>query len=656
MNANKNPVEDVVRHAVKAPRERVCVIGAGWSGLASCQVLHERGVAFDCYEAGSRVGGNWRYLNDNGMSSGYRSLHINTSKKLSEYRSYPMPKDYPPYPDHYRIAQYLDDYVDHFGFREAIAFRTEVTRVEPAEGGGWNVTARHRDTGTESTRHYGSVLVANGHHWDPRMPEPGFPGADGFTGEQIHSHHYKVPDSYAGKRVLVVGFGNSASDIAVETSLVSERTFLSLRRGGYVFPKFMFGKAGDDLINPFITRVMPRETQRWVMALLLRMTVGKVTDYGLPEPDHKLFNAHPTVSEALLPRLGHGGIGVKPNISHFDGDTVHFTDGSSEVIDAVIYSTGYKVGFPFLGASVIAPKDNDVSLFHRVVDPRHRGLYFIGLFQPLGATTVLAEAQSHWVADLIEGKAALPSAERMHREIARYKHRLAKRYITSKRHTMQVDHYPYLAELSRARRVGARLARKGGTDRTGTTPGVVVDHRPEEVSIRIDASPEQVWDLISDVTRMGEWSPECRRCYWRGGKRGVGARFIGVNRRGWVVWVTSNRVEKSERGRSFAFRTTTNGVRWGYRMVPDGEGTLVTEVWDVSGQNTGQRKRTESFANMLLGSQESHLQELRDGMRQTLQRVKAAAEKSAAVGRAREATATEGSAARQEPVPVDQAA
>ncbi|WP_173019501.1 SRPBCC family protein [Streptomyces alkaliphilus] len=287
-----------------------------------------------------------------------------------------------------------------------------------------------------------------------------------------------------------------------------------------MFPKFMFGKAGDDLINPFITRVMPREAQRRVMALLLRMTVGKVTDYGLPEPGHKLFNAHPTVSEALLPRLGHGGIGVKPNISHFDGDTVHFVDGSSEVIDAVIHCTGYKVGFPFLDPSVIAPKDNDVSLFHRVVDPRNPGLYFIGLFQPLGATTVLAEAQSHWVADLIEGKAALPSEERMNREITRYKEGLAKRYVNSTRHTMQVDHYPYLAELGKARRVGARLARKRGAGSPAPVPGVTTAPRPEEVSIRIDASPEQVWDLISDVTRMGEWSPECRRCYWRGGTRG----------------------------------------------------------------------------------------------------------------------------------------
>ncbi|MET9350276.1 SRPBCC family protein [Streptomyces termitum] len=601
--------------------ENVCIIGAGWSGLASCQVLHERGIAFDCYEAGSEVGGNWRYGNDNGMSSGYRSLHINTSKKLSEYRAYPMPADYPDYPDHARIARYLDDYVDHFGFRDAISFRTLVTHVEPAEGGGWHVTARQRDTGEETTRHYGSVLVANGHHWDPRDPEPAFPGADTFTGTQTHSHYYRTPEEYAGKRVLVLGFGNSASDIAVETSAVSERTFLSIRSGGYVFPKYMFGKPGDDMISPFITRVMPRETQRWVMAALLRMSIGKVTDFGLPKPTAKLFNSHPTVSETLLPRLGHGGITVKPNIERFDGGTVHFTDGSSEEIDAVVYSTGYKVSFPFLDASVMAPTDNDVSLFHRVADPHHDGLYFVGLFQPLGATTVLAEAQSHWIADLLQGRAVLPPKEAMLREITRYKEKLAKRYVTSKRHTMQVDHYPYLAELRGARREGARLARRAL--RKGLAPVAP----PEEVTVRIAASPETVWDLVSDVTRMGDWSPECRRCAWRGEERGVGARFTGHNRRGRVRWVTSNTVEEWERGRAFAFRTTTNGVRWGYRMEPDGAGgTLLTERWDVTGQNTGQRKRTASFAKMMLGGYENHTEELRQGIHTTLERIKAAAE------------------------------
>ena len=188
---------------------QVCVIGAGSSGIASCQVLHARGIPFDCFEAGSSVGGNWRYDNDSGRSSAYRSLHANSSRHSMQYASFPMPGNYPDYPSHRLIAKYLDDFVDHFGFRGRIQFRTEVTSVRPAIGGAWDVTVRQLATGAERSERYSSVLVANGHHWDPHYPEPAFPGAGGFTGEQIHSHYYRTPEPFTGKRVLVLGIGNS---------------------------------------------------------------------------------------------------------------------------------------------------------------------------------------------------------------------------------------------------------------------------------------------------------------------------------------------------------------------------------------------------------------------------------------------------------------
>src|SRR5690242_13202932 len=167
----------------------VCIIGAGSSGIAACQVLQERGIEFDCYEAGSEVGGNWRYLNDNGMSSSYKSLHINTSREIMEYKSFPMRHDYPTYPNHVQIAQYFDRFVDHFGFRDRIQFKTEVVSVAPVGDGSWDVSIRKRDGKRTTKKRYAAVLVANGHHWDPRWPEPAFPGADTFTGEQTHAHY-----------------------------------------------------------------------------------------------------------------------------------------------------------------------------------------------------------------------------------------------------------------------------------------------------------------------------------------------------------------------------------------------------------------------------------------------------------------------------------
>jgi dimethylaniline monooxygenase (N-oxide forming) len=210
---------------------RVCIVGAGSSGIASCQVLDARGVPFDCFEAGSAVGGNWRYNNDNGMSSAYRSLRANSSRRAMQYAAFPVPSNYPDYLGHEMVATYLDDFGDHFGFRGRIQFRTEVIRAAPAPGGGWDVTVRQRDSGAKRTERYRAVLVANGHHWDPRYPAPAIPGAGAFRGEQIHSHHYRTPDPFTGRRVLVLGIGNSACDIATECSQVAARTLLAVRRG-----------------------------------------------------------------------------------------------------------------------------------------------------------------------------------------------------------------------------------------------------------------------------------------------------------------------------------------------------------------------------------------------------------------------------------------
>jgi cation diffusion facilitator CzcD-associated flavoprotein CzcO len=432
---------------------RVCIVGAGSSGIATCQVMKARGIPFDCFEKGSTVGGNWRYMNDNDMSSAYRSLFINTSRNLMSYRSYPMPAELPDYPHHTQIARYFDDYVDHFGFRDEIRFRTEVVRVEPA-GDAWDVTL---DDG--SRRSYAAVFVANGHHWHPRYPD--FPGE--FDGEAIHSHHYRVPDGYEGRNVLVVGFGNSATDIACETSRVSRMTYLAVRRGAHVIPKYIKGRPVDELGSAAMSR-LPLAVQRWSYKRLLKTVQGEMEDYGLPRPDHKLAEAHPTISAELLDRIGHGRVTPKPNVERLMGDRVRFVDGSEERIDRIVYATGYRISLPFLAPELVGvTEDNRIPLFRRVVPPEVPNLYFIGLLQPLGAIMPLAEAQSEWIADVLEGKAALPSPEAMKREVERDDRRMRKRYVRSPRHTIQVDFYPYLRAIERERgRRAGRAARVPG--------------------------------------------------------------------------------------------------------------------------------------------------------------------------------------------------
>jgi thioredoxin reductase len=432
---------------------KVCIIGAGSSGLTACQVLAARGVPFDCFEKGSMIGGNWRYENDNGTSSAYRSLHINSARKLMSYKAFPMPADYPDYPSHWQVAKYFDAYAERFGLKERIAFNTEVIAVEPDEmtTAPWEVTVVGPD-GERRSERYGAVIVANGHHWKPRWPEPSFPGADAYEGEQMHVHHYREPELLEGKRVLVLGIGNSAVDVAVESSRIAEKTLLSMRRGAYVLPKFLGGKPIDEASPPLMSH-LPIAVQRFFFARLLKLSVGDMTDYGLPKPDHKLLEAHPTVSSELLPRIGHGDVLVRPNIDRFAGGrTVRFADGGEEEIDLVVYCTGYEIEFPFLDEAVFAARDNRMPLYKRAVSVENPGLYFVGFIQPLGPIMPLAEAQAEWIADLLSEKAALPPAEEMRKEIGAYEKWLHKRFVSSKRHTVEVDFYPYMREIRKERK------------------------------------------------------------------------------------------------------------------------------------------------------------------------------------------------------------
>jgi cation diffusion facilitator CzcD-associated flavoprotein CzcO len=428
---------------------RVCVIGAGSSGIAAAKALHERGFPFDCFEASDRVGGTWVFKNRNGMSSSYRSLHINTSRERMEFSDFPMPATYPDFPHHSHIAAYFDAYVDHFGIRDKITFETLVTRVERRPDGRWDVTTDHGEART-----YDALIVANGHHWDPRWPEPAFPGHDRFAGLQMHSHCYtgEDPALFRDRDVVVLGMGNSAMDIAVESSFVARSTHLAARRGAWVIPKYLFGRPFDTI--PTSARV-PYAVRRRVQATALKLIVGDMERFGLPKPDHPFGAAHPTVSDDILSRIAHGEITPKPNIAELTERTVRFADGSEVDADVVVYCTGYKVTFPFLDPGLIAAPDNDLPLFRRVFHPDVPAIYFVGLLQPLGAIMPLAELQSQWICDHLAGRYTLPPDAELRADIAAERRAMFKRYVTSKRHTMQVDFEDYVLGVERERRRGA---------------------------------------------------------------------------------------------------------------------------------------------------------------------------------------------------------
>lgn len=412
---------------------KVCIIGAGSSGIASAKVLYQKGIDFDCFEKGSKIGGNWLYNNDNGMSSAYKSLHINTSKQMMAYSDFPMPDDYPDYPHHSLIYEYFENYVDHFGFRHKISFNTEVRHVEKISNGRYAVS-----TDRFGIREYDAVLVANGHHWSPRYPE--FKGA--FSGETLHSHYYKTFDGYEDQRVLIVGIGNSAVDIACELTNVAKRVVISTRSGAYIVPKYLFGIPTDHISKPPLAYA-PLSVQRATLLGAILINVGKQDNYGIPTPDRPILREHPTISQELPGKVGHGKISIKPNIKELNDKEVIFDDGSREVFDKIIYATGYKIAFPFFDASFLEARNNEIDLYHKVVHPEHSNLFFIGLVQPLGAIMPLAEVQSEWVAKLLQGKCRLPEKRKMLKSIQLDKNEMRARYNRSSRHTIQVDFYPY---------------------------------------------------------------------------------------------------------------------------------------------------------------------------------------------------------------------
>ncbi len=431
-----------------------CLIGAGSSGIAVVKALKQHRIPFDCFEKSDRVGGNWVFGNKNRMSAAYRDLFINTSRERMEYSDYPMPKTYPDFPHHSQIAEYFDAYVDHFGLREHITFETGVEHAALSGDRTWEVTL---DTG--ETRRYDALLVANGHHWDPRWPEPAFPGADTFTGVQMHAHSYVDNSIFAGKNVVVLGMGNSAMDIAVESSYVAARTYLAARRGAWIVPKYIFGRPVDQMNND--PRV-PFAIRQRIIGALIKAYAGSPERFGLPKPDHRFGEAHPTVSGRILDRIAHGTVTPKPNIAALEGGQVRFSDGTVVDADIVVYCTGYKISFPFFDDDLLSAPDNHIELFRRVFHPDFANLAFIGLLQPLGALMPLADAQGQWVSDYLCGRYALPARSDLLADIARDQAAMHKRYVASKRHTIQVDFDDYLHDLDKERRAGAERARARG--------------------------------------------------------------------------------------------------------------------------------------------------------------------------------------------------
>jgi hypothetical protein len=400
------------------------------------------------FEKSDQVGGNWVFREQPGHSSVYSTTHIISSKYYSEYEDFPFPPGTPDYPHHTHLKKYFQDYAAHFGVVPKIRFHTEVLKVAREPDGTWLVHSR--GPGGERSESFDALMVANGHHWHPRMPE--YPGS--FSGEFIHSHEFKSNEAFRGKRVLVVGGGNSAADVAVECSRVAARTCISMRRGHWFLPKFMFGWPGDVIYEK--TTWIPNFLRQLMLRWSVYAVAGKNERFGMQKPEYDILEGHPTLNSELIYFLGHGEIAPRPGVARLDGHRVHFTDGSSEEFDVVIAATGYKISFPFFDRSFIDWENAvEVPLWRRMFHQDVTNLYFIGLFQPLGCIWPLADYQAMLACLEINGRYRRPPD--MKRAIEEELKNPHFNFVKTPRHSTEVDYATFRKELfAELRRAGAQ--------------------------------------------------------------------------------------------------------------------------------------------------------------------------------------------------------
>jgi cation diffusion facilitator CzcD-associated flavoprotein CzcO len=438
--------------------DRVLVIGAGSSGLAAAKNLRDHGLSVDVVEREDDLGGNWNFGKPN--SRVYESTHMISSKPFTQFPDFPMPDADPDYLHHTQVLAYLRRYAEHFGLLRDIEFETEVQRCEPLDAGGWHVQVRRAD-GELEQRRYRDLVIANGHNWDPKLPD--YPGQDTFAGEIIHAAAYKSSDQLAGKRVVVVGAGNTGCDIIVEAAQRAEAAYHSTRRAYWYAPKYALGRPADQVSDLVFALKLPTRITQSLFELTAKLVVGRYERLGLPTPDHRFLETHPIVNQQLLYYVGHGEIAPKPDIERFEGREVVFTDGSRVDADLVVFATGYRIRFPFLDREALNWQDGRPVLYRNVFHPDRDDVFVAGLIQPDSGQFCLVHWQTVAIARFLELRAHDPRAAADFLAEARGhledRSDGGVRYVESTRHLVEVEHADYIADLDRdIRRLSAPVA------------------------------------------------------------------------------------------------------------------------------------------------------------------------------------------------------
>lgn len=408
--------------------DSICIIGGGPGGLCMARALKRQGLDYEQFERHSDFGGVWDL--ENPGTPMYESAHFISSRDLSGFLDYPMPKHFPDYPSNRQILEYLRSFALAFGLYDKVRFNTVVERVDKDEDGRWIITL-----GNGERRRYRALVCATGCNWDPNMPEI----KGHFNGEIRHSVTYRCTDEFKGKRVLIIGAGNSGADIACDAAANADKAFISLRRGYHFIPKHIFGLPADEVSEK--GPQLPMWLTRLLFGGILRLVNGNLSRFGLPKPDHKLFESHPLLNSQLLHYLQHGDIQVRPDISHYEGDQVVFKDGTRETLDLVLYATGYKWSCRY-ATDYFEWKGGRPQMYLSIFSRQHHNLFGIGYLETNSSAYKLFDNEAHLIACHLADQLRRPSmAQEFHQLIQHDQPDLSGgiQFVKSQRHEVYLE-------------------------------------------------------------------------------------------------------------------------------------------------------------------------------------------------------------------------
>jgi len=427
----------------------VAIVGAGPAGLAAARALRLRGIPYVQFERHSDVGGIWDI--ENPGTPMYRSAHFISSRDKSGFWDFPMPADFADYPSREQILAYTRDFAEAYGLRDGVRFGVEVRRATQDQDGVWTLET---SVGEVRAR---ALIAANGTTWAARRPR--VPGESTFTGEIIHAQSYRDLSQFGGRRVLVVGLGNSGADIACDAAVSADRAFVSTRRGYHFIPKHVFGQPSDT------TEWLPIWGERLLYSIMRPLVIGDVRRWGLPKPDHRLFETHPLLNTQLLHHLQHGDVTAKPGIERFDGPEVVFTDGSRERVDLVVFATGYDFTIPYLPDGYVSYTGGRPDLYLNAFSRTRPGLYAVSFIEVNSSAYTLFDHVANLIAERIADEERDPARAARFDALVRSDHPDLSggvRFVRSDRHANYVEVRAYRRALRRtARRMGWRRLEPG---------------------------------------------------------------------------------------------------------------------------------------------------------------------------------------------------